>query len=257
MTGDRAADRRALPAAGLLSLVFGAAFWEAAGRAFDFRFLPPFSSVAAAAAELIRTGQLLDPLTLSIASLALGYCSAVAAGVTVGVAMGLSRLLESALSPFFNAMVAAPKIALVPILYAVFGLSRTMQVAIVFLSAFFLIAMSTARGIQRVDPALVEMAAAFGADRRQLISRVLLPGSLPLTMAGLRLGMGHAVRAMVTAEMLIAVFGIGALLRLYGGRFDTERLLAVLLAVVALALLCSLLIRTLERRLTAWAGAGQ
>jgi ABC-type nitrate/sulfonate/bicarbonate transport system permease component len=73
-------------------------------------------------------------------------------------------------------------------------------------------------------------------------------------MAGLRLGMGHAVRAMVTAEMLIAVFGIGALLRTYGGRFDTERLMAVLLAVVSLSLICSLAIRMIERRLTAWAG---
>lgn len=239
---------------GVISLSAGAALWEAAGRWMEFRFLPPFSTVVSAAADLMASGEMARPMLWSMATLVAGYAAAVAAGLAVGVAMGLHPALESALSPYMNAMVAAPKLALVPLLYAVFGLSRAMAVTVVFLSAFFLIALSTARGIQRVDPALVEMAYAFGAGRRQLIRRVLLPGSLPLAMAGLRLGMGHAVRAMVTAEMLIAVFGIGALLRAYGGRFDTGKLMAVLLAVISLSLVCSLLIRSIERRLTAWAG---
>ena len=112
------------------------------------------------------------------------------------------------------------------------------------------------RGIQTVDPGLVEMAGAFGASERQLFLKVLLPGALPLTMAGLRLAIGHAVRGMITAEMLVALFGLGALLRTYGGRFDAERLFAVLLVVIGAALVCTYAVKAVERRMTRWDEAG-
>jgi NitT/TauT family transport system permease protein len=234
------------------SLTLGVIAWEMAGRWAGFRFLPPFSRVVRATIELIATGQIAAPLLASLLSLVAGYGVAVTFGILVGVLMGRNRTIEFVLSPYMNAFLAAPKIALVPVLYAVFGLSRLIQVAVIFLSAFFVIVLNTMRGIQTVDPAFVEMAHAFGASPRQLFLKVLLPGALPLTMAGLRLAIGHAVRGMVTAEMLVALFGLGALLRTYGGRFDAERLFAVLLVVIGVALFCSYGVKAVERRMTRW-----
>jgi ABC-type nitrate/sulfonate/bicarbonate transport system permease component len=135
-----------------------------------------------------------------------------------------------------------------------FGLSRVIQVVVVFLSAFFVIVLNTMRGVQTVDPEHAEMALAFGATERQLLWRVLLPGALPLTLAGLRLAVGHAIRAMVAAEMFVTLFGLGALLRSFGGRFDAERVFAVLLVVIGVAFACSYLLELVDRRLTSWAG---
>jgi NitT/TauT family transport system permease protein len=98
------------------------------------------------------------------------------------------------------------------------------------------------------------MALVFGANRRQLFWKVLLPGSLPLTLAGVRLGMGRAVAGMITGEMFITLSGLGAQLRTYGNRFDAASVFAILLVVVAVALVCSLAVRRVERRLTRWAG---
>ena len=66
--------------------------------------------------------------------------------------------------------------------------------------------------------------------------------------------MGQAVKGMITGEMFIAYFGLGALLRNFGGRFDSAGVFAVLLVVVVVALLCTAVIEAIERRVTAWTG---
>jgi ABC-type nitrate/sulfonate/bicarbonate transport system permease component len=240
----------------LLALLIGACAWELAGRLWRMPFLPPFSSVVRAAAQLIAGGQILGYLAASILALLLGYGLAVVAGVTLGLLMGRYRKVEYALDLYVNALLATPKIALVPVLFALFGIGHSVQVAIVFLSAFCVIVINTMSAIQNVDASYIEMARSFGASERQLFVKVLLPGSLPLTMAGLRMGMGRAVKGMINGEMLIAVFGLGGLLSMYGSRFDAERVFAILLVVVSVALVCSFVVQSIERRATRWMEPG-
>jgi NitT/TauT family transport system permease protein len=232
----------------LLALLVGVAAWEVAGRALHYSFLPPFSNVLRAALELIASGQILGYLGASLVSLMVGYGLAVSSGVLLGLLMGRYRWVEYIFEMYINAFLAAPKIVFIPILYALFGVGRGTQVAVVFLSAFFIIVINTMGGIRNVDVSYVEMARAFGASERQLFWKVLLPGALPLTMAGLRLGMVRGVKGMIKGEMFIAVFGLGALLRKYGSRFDSERVFAILLVVISVALICTFAVRTIERR---------
>jgi NitT/TauT family transport system permease protein len=235
----------------LLALLVGVAAWEVAGRALHYSFLPPFSNVLRAALELIASGQILGYLGASLVSLMVGYGLAVSSGVLLGLLMGRYRWVEYIFEMYINAFLAAPKIVFIPILYALFGVGRGTQVAVVFLSAFFIIVINTMGGIRNVDVSYVEMARAFGASERQLFWKVLLPGALPLTMAGLRLGVGRAVKGMIKGEMFIALFGLGALLRKYGGRFDSERVFAILLVVISVALICTFAVRIIERRVIA------
>jgi ABC-type nitrate/sulfonate/bicarbonate transport system permease component len=239
-----------------IALLAGLAVWEVAGRALHYSFLPPFSTVLRALLDLIASGQILGYLGASLVSLMIGYALAVSGGVLLGLLMGRYRRVEYVFDPYISAFLATPKIVFVPILYALFGLGRGTQVAIVFLSAFFIIVINTMGGIRNVDASCIEMARAFGASERQLFRKVLLPGALPLTMAGLRLGIGRGVKGMITGEMFIALFGLGALLRKYGGRFDSARVFAILLVVIGVALLCSFAVRLLENRFTAWTEEG-
>ena len=226
--------------------------WELVGRWGGLHFIPPFSSVAAAAVRMISTGQIVDPLIASLAALLIGYGMAVVLGVPLGFLVGRFRTVEYVLGPYLNAFLATPKIALAPVLFTLFGINRLVQVAIIFLSAFFIIVLNTARGIQTVDVAFLEMARSFGARERHLFWKVLLPGAMPLAMAGLRLAIGNAVKGMITGEMLITLFGLGALLRTYGNRMDAERVFAILLVVISIALLCSAAVQAIEQRLTHW-----
>lgn len=237
----------------VLSLSVGIFIWEVVGQLAHFRFLPPFSNVLRAAWDMILDGQILVYLAASVSSLVVGYSLAVTVGVLLGTLMGRYKTVEYLLDPYVNAFLAAPKLVLVPVLYALFGVSRIIQVIFVFISAFFDVVVNTMRGIQTVDPAYVEMARAFGAKEPQLFWKVLLPGSLPLMMAGLRLAMGRAIKGMVKGEMVIALFGLGALLRTYGSRFDAEKVFAVLLFVIGVSLIFSAGVHWVERRVTRWA----
>jgi ABC-type nitrate/sulfonate/bicarbonate transport system permease component len=236
----------------LIALIFGVIVWELSARLLHFSFLPPFTDVMGAIAEMIASGQILHYLVVSVVALLLGYGLAVIVGVTLGLLMGRYRTLEYLLDPFIHTLLATPKIVLVPILFALFGMSRNIQVAIVFLSAFFVIVVNTTSSIRSIDVSYLEMARSFGANERQVFLKILLPGSLPLTMAGLRLGMGRAVKGMINGEMFITVFGLGGLLRTYGSRFDAEHVFAVLLVVVAVALTFSYIVQSVERRVTRW-----
>ena len=237
----------------LLALGAGVAVWEALGWALQFPWLPPFSRVLAATVDLIASGRILGNLVASLTSLALGYGFSVIVGVTVGALMARYKKVEYALDVYVNAMLFAPSIVFAPIFFTLFGLSDVTRVGVVVLYTLFIVIINTFTGFRTVDPSLVEMARSFGASERQLLVRVLLPAALPLVFAGLRLGMGRAVKGMINGEMFIALVGLGALIHRYGGQFDATRVLGITLVVLAVALALSRLVQWLDHRLTAWA----
>jgi NitT/TauT family transport system permease protein len=238
-------------------LLLGIVVWELAGRLWHLSYLPPFSRVVIAAIDLVEDGELPGYLAASLVGLALGYGLAATLGVTIGLLMGRYRRVEHLFDLYLYAFLATPNVAMVPILFAFFGASHTVQVAVVFTSAFFIIVANTMSAVRAVDAQHLEMARSFGASERQLFWKVLLPGALPLTMAGLHVGMGKAVKGMINGEILIAVFGLGGLLRFYSSRFDSEKVFAVLLAVICVALVCTTLVQLVGRRLTHWTGGAE
>jgi NitT/TauT family transport system permease protein len=236
-----------------ISLLAAALAWEIIGRVWDISFLPPLSRVVSAAAGLIASGEIITYLLASLTSLAVGYSLALVTGVSLGLLMGRYETVDHLVDPYLTAFLAAPKLVFIPPLYALFGVSRTVQVAVVFLGAFFIMVINARAGMRTVDSDHIDMARSLGATERQLFWRVLLPGALPLTMAGLRIGIGRAIKGMIKGEMFIAVFGLGAMLRRYGSRFDAEHVFAIVLVVVAVALVCAGLVGLLERRVVHWA----
>ncbi|MFQ5855414.1 MAG: ABC transporter permease [Anaerolineae bacterium] len=237
----------------VISLLVGLAGWEILGRLLDFPFLPPFSVVLRASWELTVSGEILGNLSASLVSLVVGYGLAATLGLTVGALMGRYRKVEHLLDVYLNAFLASPTLIWVPILFAFFGVSRLSQIAVVFLYSFWLITANTLTGIRTVDGSLLEMARSFGATERQLFWKIMLPGALPLIMAGLRIGMGRAVKGMINGEMFIALIGLGALIKIYGGRFDAARVLGILIVIIAVAVVTTSLVQALDRRVTRWA----
>jgi ABC-type nitrate/sulfonate/bicarbonate transport system permease component len=126
------------------------------------------------------------------------------------------------------------------------------RIAVVFLFAIFVIIINTMTGVKQVDTVLLEMARSFGAREREIFFKIMLPAALPAIMAGLRLGMGRAVKGMVTAEMLLTLTGIGAMIMQYGSSFATDSLFAVILTILLVALLAMKAVQWIDRRLTGW-----
>lgn len=245
---ERWADAR--PA--LVSLLAGVILWEIIGRAANFPFLPPLSMVVQATWRMVQSGEILDNLWASLAALAIGYTLAIALGIPLGLAMARSRTVSEIAGPFMSALLAVPSLLFVPIFFALFGVSRLTQIAVIFVYSFVLIEIMAESGFRQVSGDFIEMGCAFGANSSQLWRRVILPNALPTLMAGLRLGMGRAIRGMVSGEMLIVLVGLGALLRQYGNRFDAASVYGILLVIVGIALALDFLIRHIDIKLNHW-----
>ncbi len=235
------------------SIIGGLVLWEAAGRALQFPWLPPFTSVVAAAWELIATGQIIGNLLISLSSLAMGVTVALAMGIPLGLIMGWYPVAGMILDPYVDAMLASPTLAFVPIVFILFGLSPLTRILVVFLFAFFIVVINTESAIRQVDPGLIEMAEVYGARRAQLFWKVVLPDALPLVMAGVRLGAVHGVKGMINGEIFIALVGLGAMVRSFGGQFDAVHVWAIVAIIVAVAQILSGAIRAIDHRLTGWA----
>jgi ABC-type nitrate/sulfonate/bicarbonate transport system permease component len=236
----------------VLSVLSLAILWEAVGRAMDSTLIPPLTQIGAAWWKLLSSGKLLANLGMSLTTLAIGFCLAAFIGVVLGVLMGRFRAIEHFFDIYVNALMSAPTTAFVPVLILWFGLGMESRIAVVFLFAIFVIIINTMTGVKQVDTVLVEMARSFGAREREIFFKIVLPAALPAIMAGLRLGMGRAVKGMVTAEMLLTLTGIGAMIMQYGSSFATDSLFAVILTILLVALLAMKAVHWIDRRLTGW-----
>jgi NitT/TauT family transport system permease protein len=234
----------------LLSFAGGLLVWETVAMVSDFPFLPRVSAVITAAVELIASGAILGPLSASLLSLLTGFGGAATAGMIIGAAMGRFRTVEHLLDLYIHTLLATPTLIYVPVLFTLFGVTRGSQVAVVFLYAFPFIADATFLAVRSVDRTLLDMAWSFGATDRQVFWRVVVPGAWPRIVAALRIGIGRAVRGMINGEMLIALIGLGALIRTYGNRFEIEKLFGLLLIVLLLGILGGQLLKLLDRRVT-------
>lgn len=222
--------------------------WELVSRWLDPPFLPPPSAVAFALADLTTRGHIAGNLAVSLGSLLAGFSMAVLVGVATGTLMGRYHWAGRALDPYLHALLAAPSLAFVPVLFTVFGTGRGTQVGAVFLHAVFVIAATTQTGIRQAPVALLDMAWSFGATERDLFWKVRLPEARPIILSGLRVGVLYGIKGMINGEMFIAVTGLGALVRTHGGRFEPAHVLAVVVVVVGVALVCSAALDWAARR---------
>jgi NitT/TauT family transport system permease protein len=237
----------------LAALLGGVVLWEILGWALAMPWLPPFSRVVEALNQFVQSGVILGNVATSLKGLAIGFGVSVIAGLFIGAMMGRYRRVEKALDLYVNALLISPAMIFAPIFFAIFGLSDAVRIAVIIMYSVFVIIMNTATAIRTVDPALLEMASSFGATERQIFLRILLPASLPLVFAGIRLGMGRAVKGMINGEMLIAMVGLGALAQRYGSQFEASKVFAIALVVLIIALASNWVVQIVENRLTRWA----
>ena len=201
---------------------------------------------------MIASGELPRALATSLVALGIAFALAAVTGIAVGFAMGWSRTVGRLLNPYVSACYVVPIVALVPLIMIWLGFGTSARVLTIFLFCVFEIALNALGGMRSVDPNLVDVARTFGAGPRDVLRRIVLPSSLPFVFVGLRNGASHAIKGMVIAEMLFAATGIGRLIEVYRGQFQTSKLLVVVVAVALLGVAVSALLQLVERRVLRW-----
>jgi ABC-type nitrate/sulfonate/bicarbonate transport system permease component len=231
----RAFARNAVP-----FLVLGA-LWEIAAHLglFPEKLFPPIEAIVAALYRLTISGILPVHVVETLLRLGAGFALAAIVGVTVGILMGRSRLVEDIALPLISIGAPIPGIAYAPLFMLWFDLGNKSAILLVAFVSAFPVIFNTWTGVKAVKEIWVRSAQVMGADDRRLFRQVILPGALPYILTGLRLGLAQAWRILVVVELLAGVpNGLGLLI--FGARqfLDTDVMLAgiAVIGIIGLAL---------------------
>jgi NitT/TauT family transport system permease protein len=201
---------------------------------------------------LLANGVMLTNLSATLLRLGTGLLLGAGLGVALGLAMGWWPTLRRAVDPLVAGIHPIPKIALFPILIVLLGIGEESKIAAIAIGAFFPSLINTMAGVQAISPVQLDLARNYGAGTRAMFFRILLPGSLPLVLTGLRISANVAFLSAIGVEMISAHTGLGSLLWLSWQVFRLEQLYATLIVVAAVGILLAVVIRTLTRRWAPW-----
>jgi NitT/TauT family transport system permease protein len=228
--------------------------WELIVIGFGFNpiYLPRPTRIVLALIEMFQNGGLTKDLLATLGRVFGGFAVALVFGVAMGVFMATSERFNAIADNFIAALYPLPKVTLIPLLIIWLGTGGPFMLTISALGAVFPIILNTLLGIRQCDPGLVLAARDLGANRRQIIRKVLLPGAVPSIFAGIRLGLGVSIILVVAAEMVVGKLGLGARLYLAGQVLETEQVFAVLIVLATLGIVITKTQDAIDVRLNRW-----
>lgn len=238
---------RALPPLVLGVLLLGVWQTLTATGAVRAYLLPPPADVARAFWRGIESGLFWKYGRTTLQESLAGFALGVAVAAPLGYGIARSRLLARAVEPFVAASQALPAIAIAPLLVLWMGYGlRTVAVLCAFI-VFFPMVVNTAVGIRTVDGEILDAARVDGAGFWPLLLHFELPLALPVILAGLRTALTLSITGAVVGEFVIGDRGMGGLLTIARGNFDTPLAFATIAMLMVLAAIMYCLAWMVER----------
>jgi ABC-type nitrate/sulfonate/bicarbonate transport system permease component len=215
--------------------------------------------------ELLRQLKLLaiegyggTPLSIHIAAslfrTSAGFVAGAIFGICVGMAMGYSQIVSSALAPFFSFIRPTPPIAYIPLVILWFGIGEVSKIVLIFLASFLYVALNTAAGVRAVPQDMIRVARALGTNNFRLFYAVILPEALPYVMLGLKIALALSWAVVVSAELVAAQAGLGFVIMDAGTFFRIPDLYAGIFLIGLIGLFLERGLTLFERRFIHWSG---
>lgn len=238
----------------LISAIAALAAWEGAARWGNFPsfILPSPGQVWSRFLLAMADGSLPRNAAATLLEVVLGLTAGVTLATLTGYILGKSRLLERILSPYLVASQAIPVVAIAPLLVIWFPAGIFSKVLICALTVFFPVLVNTVVGVRAVPANLRDLMRSMRATPMQMLRYLEIPAALPVFLGGLRIGATLSVIGAVVGEFVGADRGLGFLVNVGRGQFDTALVFVAVFTLVALALALYGSVLVLERRLLAW-----
>jgi len=238
----------------LYPIVLVAIVWEGVTRAglVPPTFLPPLSDVLASLWQQIVSGEIFEPLAVSLYRAAVGLLIAMAEGIVIGFLMSQIRWFRWLMNPVVLLGFPAPKVAFLPIFILWFGIDHLSKIALVTFTSIFPFIIVAQAGAETVSRVQLWAARAMGETRLGILWRIILPAAFPSLMSGVRVAVPYALISAFTAEMIAGGGGLGGNL-VYAQRFfETTTVFTILIVMLVAGWLADHGIIVLRRRLLRW-----
>ena len=234
---------------GAVAVVLGVVVWDLLAIWVDSAlFLPSPLVTYQAAVELWDDGTLGTSIVASMGRILAGWMAGLVVGIPLGVLMGSFRPLRHAIDPYIEFFRFIPPIAFVTLAIIWLGPGEASKVALIFYTTVFIITLNAIAGVMAVSELRVRAAASLGASRRDVLLTVVLPSIVPHLVTGARIAIGNSFLTIVSAEIVSAQVGLGALIwtaRNYG---RTEWVFVGIIALGILGFVVDRIIRLLCRQ---------
>jgi len=238
----------------ILSLLLAIVGWQLLTQLTDLPafILPSPVDVVTRFARALTDGSLLRHAGITLGEVLLGLLLGSAMATVLGYLIAKSRLFERILAPYLVASQAVPVVAIAPLLVIWFGPGIFSKILICALIVFFPVLVNTVVGVRAVPSALRDLMRSLRATKWQILRHLEIPAALPVFLGGLRIGATLSVIGAVVGEFVGADQGLGFLINVGRGQYDTALVFVAIFALVLLALALYGVVAWLENHFLQW-----
>lgn len=238
----------------LVSLAAALLLWWLIARLADLPafILPSPAEVAVRFWKALLDGSLLSNTLATLAEVLLGLLAGTLLAVALAYAVAKSRWFDQLVSPFLVASQAIPIVAIAPLLIIWLGPGMASKVLICGLIVFFPVLVNTVVGLRAVPRPLHDLMGSLRASPLQTLRFLELPAALPILLGGLRIGATLSVIGAIVGELVGSNRGLGFLINVARGQYDTALVFVAVFMLIALALILYGLVALAEKKLLLW-----
>lgn len=228
-------------------------FWEfASDRLIDSFFVSKPTRVADDLWKALGNGSLIKDVRVTLYETIVGFVAGAPVAILLGFLLAQAPRAAAVLRPFILALYGIPRIALAPLFIVWFGIGMNSKIFLAMMITFFLVFFSTYSGVTAVDLGLKNVARVMGANRLQMLAKVVLPGASPWIIDGLRISFPQALVAAVVAEVVMSTEGVGHRIIISTQTFNMTGTMTGVITLVMVVMLVSFLLDKIESVLLRW-----
>ena len=200
----------------------------------------------------VEHGYLQEDMLASLSRVFKGFLIASVLGILLGVISGFFKTCTYIINPIVELFRPIPALAFLPMFLLWFGIGEASKVMFISFGAFFTIYVNTYQAVLYTPPTLVRAAKCLGANKFQILYKIVIPNAMPGILTGLRLGFGISLFVLVSAELIAASSGLGFRIMDSRSNFAVDVMLADAFVIGILGLIFSKLFSLLEHFLLRW-----
>lgn len=201
---------------------------------------------------LYESGTLFSQVVATMYAVALSLLIGVPVGCLLGFVLGSSRFLERIAEPFLVPLNSLPRIALAPLFIVWFGLTVNAKAAVGVTLVVFIMLFNTRAGVKETNRDLIVLADSLGMSTIDRYRKIVLPGSIPVVVAGIRLSLTYALLGVIASEMIGSRDGLGTDIVRYSNTLQVGGVFAILVILAIISFVLDRLLGAFERRALRW-----
>ncbi|MDK6233187.1 ABC transporter permease [Aerococcus sanguinicola] len=202
--------------------------------------------------EMITSGLAWEHTVFTFGISIIGIIIGGLTGMIVAYCLSRFDFMEAVLSPIIVMINGIPKLALGPLFVVWFGIGTYAKIVMSTIMVFFLFFFNAYAGFKNVNQDLIGSLKMMGATRSQIVTKVILPSTLPWLVPSVRTGMGAALQGTIVGEYLGATKGLGWMIQNAGGVFNITRVMSCLFLLMVIMYVIDWLLVSLEKKILVW-----